>query len=136
VAGSTAYTGFRVTPNGELRIKACNGRCPRRYRLMIEIQSPSVPDVAVSKGGRIVADRGFPAQRQISAVLHGGGQIDTRAVPARDVSAALSGGGQILVWAEQSLNAAVSGGGHIGYRGKPVVTTAIQGSGVVAAQDR
>jgi hypothetical protein len=135
VQGSTAYTRFHVTPEGQLRIYMCRTRCPRPYNLKIEIQSPSVPGLAISGGGRITADAGFPPQRAIGAAVHRGGQIDTRAVAAREVQAALSGGGQILVWAEQTLDAAVSNGGHIGYRGRPAVRTAVQGGGLVA-QDR
>ena len=132
VEGSTAHTKFHVTPDGEFRINACKGRCPLRYKLSIEIQSPSVPGVAVSKGGRIVADGSFPAQGAISAAVNGGGQIDTRTVAARQVSATLNGGGQILVWAEESLFAAVNGGGTVGYRGRPAVSTAINNGGIVS----
>ena len=131
--GSTASTSFRVTPEGQLRIHACNGGCPRGYRLTIEIESPSVPGLALSRGGRITVGQGFPAQRRLSAAVRGGGQIDALTVNASDVSAAVSGGGQLLVWAEDSLNAAVSGSGHIGYRGKPSVATAVRGGGLVAS---
>src|SRR5688572_24737729 len=54
VEGSTRYTSVRVERGGRLRIDACNNHCPRVYRLRVEIQSPDVPDLAVTGGGSIM----------------------------------------------------------------------------------
>jgi hypothetical protein len=132
LSGSSAFTRVRVERDGQLRIDACNARCPQFYRLTIEIESPSLPDVAVAGGGRIAAGPGFHPQRQLSAAVLGGGEIDTRALEARDASAAVQGGGTILVRAAASLNAAVNGGGSVRYWGNPSVTSAIAGGGHVA----
>ena len=75
VSGSSGVTRIRVERDGQLRIDACNARCPRLYRLVVEVESPSLPDVAVSGGGRIAAASGFRPQRRISAAVHGGGEI-------------------------------------------------------------
>ena len=129
--GSTQFTTFRVERNGQLRSDACTGRCPRHYRLRIEIQSPRVPDLAVSGGGAIRAADGFAAEDQLSAAVNGGGSIDARAVAAGSVSAAVNGGGHISVYPRRSLNAAVNGGGEVRYRGNPQVTMAVRGGGAV-----
>lgn len=130
IDGSTRFTSFRVERGGRLRIDACNTRCPHRYRLRIEIESPRMPDVAISGGGMVRA-AGFAPQPQLSAAVHGGGQIDLRAVETGNVSAAVNGGGQILVRARRMLSAAVNGGGEVRYWGNPAVTTAIHGGGTV-----
>jgi len=129
--GSTAFTTFRVWRNGELRIDACNSRCPRNYPLEIEIVSPRAPDLAINGGGTIIAARGFAPQAQLSAAINGGGTIDATAVPARNVSAAINGGGEIRVNAVHSLSTAVRGGGEVAYAGNPQVSTAIVGGGTV-----
>src|SRR4051795_4165715 len=47
VEGRSQFTQVRVGRDGKLRIDACNNRCPRHYRLRIQVQSPRVPDLAV-----------------------------------------------------------------------------------------
>lgn len=131
VEGSSRYTRFRMERRGQLKIDTCNNDCPRYYRLRIEIQSPDVPHLAVSGGGAITVTRGFRAQRQLSAAVHGGGRVDSRAVEANNVAAAINGGGEVLVRAGASLAGAVNGGGLIRYWGNPRVTTAIRGGGAV-----
>src|SRR4051794_28601613 len=59
IEGSAQITRFHVERDGQLKIDVCNGRCPRNYRLRVEIQSPSAPDVAISGGGLIRAASGF-----------------------------------------------------------------------------
>lgn len=132
VSGSSAFTRLRVERDGQLRIEACNARCPQLYRLTVEIESPALPDVAVAGGGRIAAAPGFRPQPRLSAAIQGGGEIDTRALDARDASAAVQGGGTILLRAGASLNAAVNGGGDVRYWGAPSVTSAIAGGGRVS----
>ena len=53
VDGSSQFTHMRVDADGKLKIDTCDERCPRTYRLRVEIQSPTVPDLAISGGGAI-----------------------------------------------------------------------------------
>ena len=129
--GSSAVTRFRVERDGQLRIDVCNNNCPRNYRLRVEIQSPSSPDLAISGGGVIHAAGGFAPQAQLSAAVRGGGLIDARNVLAGTVDAAVQGGGKIAVNAKVNLQAAVQGGGEVTYVGNPAVTSAIAGGGAV-----
>ena len=131
VEGSARITRFRVERDGKLRIDVCDGNCPRQYRLRIDIQSPSAPDVAIAGGGLIRASGGFPAQRQLSAAVMGGGKIDMLAVSAASVNAAVHGGGLISVRPRSRLSAAVNGGGQVRYAGHPTVSSAINGGGSV-----
>ena len=111
VEGSARITRFRVGRDGQLTIDVCDGNCPRQYRLRVDIQSPYAPDVGIAGGGLIRASAGFPAQRQLSTAVAGGGKIDMLAVSAVSVIAAVHGGGLIAVRARSSLSAAVNGGG-------------------------
>ena len=131
--GSSEFTHIYVENGGQLRIDACNERCPRDYRLRIEIQSPHVPSLAVSGGGTITTMGGFAPEAHLAAAVNGGGTIDARSVDALNVSAAVNGGGNLLVRPRVSLAAAVNGGGNIRYWGKPNVTMAIRGGGNVSA---
>jgi hypothetical protein len=135
VEGSASITRFRVGRDGQLKIDVCDGNCPRNYRLRVDIQSPSAPDVAIAGGGLIRASGGFPAQRQLSAAISGGGKIDVLAVSAGSVNAAVHGGGLISVRARSSLSAAVNGGGEVRYAGNPAVSSAINGGGAVHRLD-
>ena len=116
-------------------VDVCDGNCPRNYHLRVDIQSPSAPDVAIAGGGLIRASGGFPAQRQLSAAISGGGKIDMLAVSAGSVNAAVHGGGLISVRARSSLSAAVNGGGEVRYAGNPAVSSAINGDGAVHRLD-
>jgi len=129
--GSRQFTNVYMRRNGELRIDVCNNRCPQRYRLRVQIESPRVPDVAISGGGTIRASGGFAPQSQLSAAVNGGGLIDVRAVDAVDVAAAVNGGGSIQVRPRSNLTAAVSGGGLVRYWGNPRVQMAVHGGGSV-----
>jgi hypothetical protein len=131
VDGSSEFTHIRVEPDGKLRIDTCNDRCPRLYRLRVEIQTPHVPDLAISGGGQISTSGGFRPQPQLSAAVLGGGRIDAASVEAGNVSAAIHGGGELLVRSRTTLAAAVNGGGLVRYWGNPVVTTAVRGGGAV-----
>ena len=92
VQGSSQYTHIYLAKEGQLRIDACNSRCPNHYPLQIRIESPTVPSVAISGGGTITAAGGFAAQSKLAAAIQGGGRIDLRNVDARDVAAAIHGG--------------------------------------------
>lgn len=131
VEGSSRFTQVRVIGHGELRIEACNERCPRLYKLQVLIESPRVPDLAVSGGGSITSAAGFAPQQQLAAAVNGGGKIDVRSAPVRAVSAAVNGGGEILAQPRVTLAAAVHGGGRIRYWGNPQVSSAIMGGGSV-----
>jgi len=132
VDGSTEFTHFEMRRGDQLQIStSCSSRCPRDYRLKIVIESPRVPDVAVKAGGRIIAQRGFAPQRQVSAAVNAGGTVDLRALTADSVSAAVHAGGDIYVRPRLALSAAVSAGGDIHYSGNPSVSMAVQGGGDV-----
>ena len=129
--GSSQITRIYVARDGQLRIDACDGHCPRNYHLRVEVQSPTVPDVAVEGGGLITAADGFAAQGRIAVAVDGGGSIDLRSIDASDVTAAVNGGGAISVRPRAQLTAAVNGGGKIRYWGNPAVTMAVHGGGSV-----
>jgi hypothetical protein len=130
--GSTQLTSIRVRPEGRLEIRtSCNERCPHEYDLRIEIESPTLPDVAVHAGGRIIARPGFRLQRDVAAAVSAGGTIDLRAVEADQVSAAVNAGGDIYVRPRLTLNAAVNAGGDIHYSGNPQVSMAVANGGDV-----
>jgi hypothetical protein len=136
VEGSTSQTGVRVESrgrngHGRLVVEACRERCPRDYRLRVEIVTPDLSAVAVNGGGRIDVVSGFAPRRNVAAAVNGGGQIDLRALPARDVAAAVNGCGELRVTATGSLAASINGGGAILYWGDPRVATAIRGGGAV-----
>jgi len=135
VEGSSQFTRMRVDGSGKLKIDACNERCPRHYRLTIEIRSPSVPDAAIAGGGTITAAPGFAPQGEIAVAVNGGGQIDVRALSVANVSAAVNGGGRILTGRSSSLSAAVNGGGEIRYASSRSVSSAIHGGGSVRRGD-
>jgi len=130
--GSREVTRMRVERDGKLRIDTCEERCPPVYRLRVEIQSPRVPDLAISGGGVITTMGGFRPQSELSAAVNGGGRIDARSIDAGEVSAAVNGGGELLVRPRSELSAAINGGGHVRYWGNPAVSSAIHGGGQVS----
>jgi hypothetical protein len=130
VEGSSQFTRLQVGRDGKLRIDACTASCPNHYRLRIQIESPRVPDVAISGGGMIRA-AGFVAQPGVATAVSGGGTIDLRGVDAGDVVAAVHGGGRIFVRPRRTLSAAVAGGGEVRFWGNPQVTSVIDGGGSV-----
>jgi hypothetical protein len=132
VRGSTEFTRIYMRDKGQLRIDACNERCPRNYPLEVRIESPNVPGVAISGGGTIRAASGFATQRQLSAAIRGGGTIDLRSVRSADAAAAVNGGGDIFVAPRDSLSAVVNGGGDVHYRGNPRVSMVVRGGGNVS----
>ena len=135
LAGSTQFTSLQTDRDGQLRLDACNDRCPHNYRLRIRIESPRMPSVAVEAGGTIVAQRGFAPQSEVAAAVSAGGTIDLRAVDAERVVAAVHAGGDIYARPRARLTAAVSGGGDIHYWGNPAVTMAVNGGGDVRREN-
>jgi hypothetical protein len=134
VRGDRDVAGFDVVNNGQggkLIISACRGFCMGSHHLEVEIETPSLDGATINGGGHILAEGAFPSQGAVSAVIHGGGVIDLKAVPAQSASAAIYGGGKILVAAQNSLSASVNGGGSIRYVGQPAVSTSIHGGGTI-----
>jgi hypothetical protein len=131
VQGSPQYTRLAIEDGNKLIIDVCNDNCPMHYDLDIEIVTPHLTAVAVSGGGDIESQSGFPAQDEIAAAVQGGGDVDVRAIEARTARAAVSGGGDIRIHADSELTAAVNGGGTIRYSGGAQVTSAINGGGSI-----
>ena len=134
IRGDRDVAGFDVIDRGQggkLVISACRGFCMGSHRLEVEIQTPSLNGAAVNGGGHIVAEGAFPAQGAVSAVIHGGGVIDLKAVPAQSASVVIHGGGKIFVTAQNNLAASINGGGSIRYLGQPTVSSSIHGGGTV-----
>src|SRR3569833_1764375 len=59
VRGSTQFTTVRTDRDGKLLINACFAQCPHNYPLLIRVESPQVPTVAVRAGGTITVGTGF-----------------------------------------------------------------------------
>ena len=133
--GSTQYTHIYVENGRSLRIDTCNDSCPMQYDLEVEIVMPRVTAVAIMGGGHIESAPGFPAQGTITAAIHGGGNIDIRAIDAADATAAVDGGGRIRLHSDKHLTAAINGGGSVGYSGAAEVTSAVNGGGSVHRED-
>src|SRR5687768_18590851 len=51
VRGSLDYTRLRVTDRGALIVDKCYRKCPRGYRLELEILSPNVSRISLANGG-------------------------------------------------------------------------------------
>lgn len=130
LSGSSAISRVRVK-DGKLEIDACERKCPRGYKLEVELMVPSLQAAAVNGGGRIAATGSFPRQGAIASAVNGGGDIDLRAIPASAAVASIRGGGHIGVHAASSLTTAISGGGNVTYWGEPQITTHIDGGGNV-----
>ena len=129
--GSTQFTSFRTERDDQLEIDACNYGCPPHYNLVIQIESPRVPALAVTGGGLITTRPGFAPQAELAAAVRDGGRIDTRTVDAEQVAAAVNDGGDLLVRARSSLAASVSDGGDIRYWGNPSVASSTRDGGSI-----
>jgi hypothetical protein len=114
-----------------LVIRACRERCPRNYRLRVEIVSPEVAAIAISGGGSIRTEGAFPHTDAVALAVSGGGMIDGRALRADAVGASVNGGGLISTHPRESLGASVQGGGTIRYWGSPSVGQNVRGGGEV-----
>jgi hypothetical protein len=118
VEGSLQYTRF-VMRDHTLRIDNCYVKCPRNYRLRVEVVTPSVLGLAVNDGGIMRAEGNFPAQDSVAAAVHDGGVVDARALRGNSVAAAVSDGGIVLVHARTNLAVAIRDGGRVTYWGDP-----------------
>lgn len=116
---------------GKLILAPCRGACwgPNHFDVLVE--TPVMSSVAIMGGGHIVAEGNFAPQGAVSAVIHGGGIIDLKTMPAQSASATIHGGGRIFVAAQNALSASINGGGAIRYVGQPTVNTSIHGGGSV-----
>jgi hypothetical protein len=129
--GSLDYTRMRVTDRGALVIDKCFRKCPKGYRLELEILSPSVNRLSLANGGSIQSRGGFSRQSTLAVDVSHGGTIDARSIVAQRVTASVSQGGRILTSPQASLSARVSNGGAIFYWGDAQVTKSIDHGGVV-----
>jgi hypothetical protein len=116
---------------GTLILAPCRGSCWGSNRFEVLVETPVMSSVSIMGGGHIVAEGAFAPQGAVSAVIHGGGVIDLKTMPAQSASAAIHGGGKIVVAAQSSLSASIAGGGSIRYLGQPAVSTSIHGGGSV-----
>ena len=133
VRGDPAIASFEVNSRGRLIVSSCRGFCWGIHSFDVEIDTPDLNAVGIYGGGHITAKGAFPSSSSMSAVIHGGGDIDVKDVPAQSTSAAIHGGGKILVSAQTSLDAEIRGGGSIHYLGHPSVNSSIHGGGSVSA---
>src|SRR5438270_11358596 len=111
--GSSKVTWLQLVVDGKLLIDTCEERFPSGYRLLVQIQSPRVPSLAIDGGGSMVTAPGFASQAQLAAAVNGGGRIDARSVDAIRVAAAVNDGGDILVRPRAALSAPDNGCGHV-----------------------
>jgi len=120
-----------VIDGGKLILAPCRGSCwaPNHFEVLVE--TPVMNSVAIKGGGKIVSEGAFAQQGAVSAVIHGGGVIDLKTMPAGAASASIHGGGKIFLAAQDSLSASIAGGGSIHYLGHPSVSTSIHGGGSV-----
>jgi Putative auto-transporter adhesin, head GIN domain len=117
---------------GRLIISSCKGFCMGRHHLEVEIVTPELNGAVIHGGGHILAEGAFPSQGAVAVAIHGGGDIDLKAVPAQAASASIMGGGKIVVSAQNSLSASIMGGGAIHYAGHPAVSSSIHGGGAIS----
>lgn len=137
IRGSTDVTTFTVRNGRELVIDVCGATvvmCPLGYDLEVEITSPDIQGIALHGGGEVVTEGSFPAQANLAAEIHGGGEIDLAAISARHVDAEIHGGGDIKVTATETLTAEVHGGGDIVFHGHPAVTQSVHGGGSIEGE--
>jgi len=131
VLSGSAQRASATVEDGRLSLGRCRPDCPHGERLRVEIVTPSLDSVAVSNGGTIVVEPGFPNQPELGAAVEQGGRIDARGIEAGHVSASVAQGGIIFTRPVRALDASVRHGGIVTYWGDPRVTRAVQGGGVV-----
>lgn len=132
IEGSLQYTRF-VLREHTLHIENCYVRCPRNYRLRVEIVTPSVLGLAVNDGGMMSAEGSFPLQDSVAAAVSDGGIVDARAIPAKNVAAAVNDGGIVLVTAKTNIAAHIRDGGRVTFWGDPTnIVKSIEDGGVVS----
>jgi hypothetical protein len=131
VRGSLDYTRLRVTDAGALVIDKCFRKCPRGYRLELEIFAPNLNRLSLANGGSIQSRGSFPRQSDLTVAVGHGGTIDVRSMVAQRVVASVQHGGRILTVPQAQLFATVDQGGVIIYWGGPQVRSSIKHGGTV-----
>jgi hypothetical protein len=131
LTGDSRYTGIRVAGGQRLVIDKCAAKCPRGYRMQIEVITPELSAVAVSNGGTLQIAGAFPAQASIEADVEQGGMIDIRSIAADAVDASVDSGGRIFTSPRETLTATIDSGGAITYWGDPRVRRSVRHGGVV-----
>jgi hypothetical protein len=115
-----------------LVIDKCRSKCPRGYRVEVEVVTPEIAALAVTDGGVVQAEGGFPAQAAVEASVSSGGAVDIRSLDAARVVASVRHGGRIFARPGRAMDASVSDGGMIAYWGDPAVRSSVRrGGGVV-----
>lgn len=130
--GSLDYTRVGVTDGGVLVIDKCSVKCPRGYRLEVEVLVPNVSRISFANGGWIQSLGSFAGQSDLAARVSHGGTVDVRSMAADRVTATVEQGGRILTAPRGSLLATVTQGGAITYWGNPRVQESVQHGGVVS----
>lgn len=131
VRGSLDYTRVAVADGGRLIIDKCYRKCPRGYRIELEVQTPSVNGISLANGGSVQTRGNFPRQSELSVTVSHGGTIDVRSMAANRVTAAVNHGGRILTVPQTWLAARVTQGGAITYWGNAQVRSSTEHGGVV-----
>jgi hypothetical protein len=135
IRGSLDYTRVAVTEGGRLVIDKCFRKCPRGYRLELEILAPNVTGISLSNGGSIQSRGSFLRQDDLAVTVNHGGTIDVRSMLAVRVTAAVNHGGRILTVPQATLAAKVIQGGAITYWGDARVSSSTEHGGVVQRGD-
>lgn len=131
IRGSLDYTRVAVADGGRLIIDKCFRKCPRGYRLELEILAPNVTGITLANGGSIQSRGSFPRQRDLAVAVSHGGTIDARSMVANRVTASVNHGGRILTVPQAWLAARVTQGGVITYWGDAQVRSSTEHGGVV-----
>jgi hypothetical protein len=131
VRGSLEYSRVAVDAGGVLVIDRCLRKCPRGYRLEVEISTPGLTRISLANGGILRAEGSFPRQGELAVDVSHGGTIDVRSISAERVSATVNQGGRILTVPRARLHARVTQGGAITYWGDGQVQQSIEHGGVV-----
>ena len=130
VQGSRELTRITVR-NGVLVIEKCPNRCPRGYRLELEVTAPNLTAVSFANGGSIRVASGFPRVQAFTVSVNNGGTADVRSVVADRVNASVRQGGRILTIPGSTMLARINNGGAIVYWGNARVDSSTEHGGVV-----
>ena len=128
--GSLDYTSIRIA-DAVLIIDTCKNRCPRGYKLEIEIVTPNIVGILVSDGGTLQSLGDFPRQPEIGVTVRQGGTIDIRSMGGDNVTASVEQGGRIFTMPQTTLFASVVYGGEINYWGEARVESSVRDGGAV-----
>jgi hypothetical protein len=133
--GSTSHTSAAIADGDRLVIDRCQTKCPRGYKMTVEVLTPDIADVRVNDGGVIQTIGSFPDRGALRVMVDSGGLIDLRSMTIDSVAAAIRQGGRIFVDPGKSLVARIEQGGAVTYWGDPRVNSSIDHGGVVVKGD-